>query len=198
MRVFIDFDYTLCNTDVVKADIRALPSVYGWDADRFFAAERAVTDRGHYSLRAHLLEYGISEAERSEIEHTFLLRAPTWLYPDSIPFLQANAEHQFFVLSLGEPGFQHAKIIASGVSSYISGIDCVAEHKDIVIEEAIVEGATQIMFIDDRPVHLDVVAQRFPHITCVRMSRPESPYLSEISAYTMKTVHDLSWSVDGV
>lgn len=198
MHVFIDFDYTLCNTNLVKAAIRALPSVYGWDGDRFLAAEQAVTDRGHYSLRAHLLEYGIPVGECAEIERVFFLHAPTWLYPDSIAFLKANAHHQFFVLSLGEPGFQHAKIMASGISTYIAGIDCVAEHKDVVIEEAIVEGAKEIVFVDDRPLHLDAVMRRFPHVTCVRMSRPESPYVSEISLYTTKTVHDLSWSVDGV
>lgn len=195
MRVFIDFDYTVCNTQKVKADIRALPNVYGWDVDRFLLSQQRVLERGHYSLRAHLVEYGCSPAECAAVERDFFSDGSRWLYSDAIDFLERNAEHELYILSYGDVAFQRAKIEASGVAALVSDVICVAESKVSGIAE-IISADEVFVVIDDRAKHLDDIAESYPNARCVRMLRPESPYLSEVVQAAVVLVQDLSFAIN--
>lgn len=197
MRVFIDFDYTLCNTVLLKEDIAAVAQAHAVELISLPESRETYNRIGHYTLRKHL-ELSQCPVDRIvAIEADFFSRASRWLYSDAIEFFTRNAHHDISILSYGDVDFQQRKIESSGIAHYAQHVLCTPDTKVETLKKYVQKNEPFII-IDDRAYHLNAVHEAFLQAQCVRILRTESPYLNEISTYAMKSVNDLSWSVDGV
>lgn len=197
MRIFIDFDYTLCNTLVLKKDIKEVFRAHGVDAIDLPESRDTYNRIGHYTVRKHLELSHCPQELIPVIENDFFSRATQWLYPDSAEFFARNANHDISILSYGDVDFQQRKIESSGLSVRAAAVICTADSKVEALKKHVAHDEA-FMIIDDRAHHLNAVCEAFPQAKAVRILRKESPYLSEISTCAVTLVDDLLFAVDQV
>ncbi|MCW1929888.1 MAG: hypothetical protein KIH62_001065 [Candidatus Kerfeldbacteria bacterium] len=197
MRIFVDFDYTLCNTVLLKEDVVTVAREHGVELVDLPESRETYNLIGHYTLRKHLERSQCPEEKIAAIEKDFFTRAPQWLYPDAVDFFQHSTKHQISVLSYGDVNFQQRKIEASGIAQLAHEVICTPDTKADALKKVLPANA-EFMLIDDRAKHLNEVCEAFPNAKAVRIMRKESPYLAEITTCAVSLVDDLLFQVDQV
>lgn len=197
MRIFVDFDYTLCNTALLKESIFSVAHKHGVSLVPLPESRETFERIGHYTLRKHLELSHCPSDSVEEIEQDFFAHASQWLYADAADFFQRNSQHIITVLSYGDVDFQRRKIESSGIAELAHGVICTPGTK-VEALRAHLQSSEPFVIIDDRATHLNAVCAVFPQARPVRILRAESPYHAEIATCTPYTTHDLLFQVDAL
>lgn len=106
------------------------------------------------------------------------LDARTFLYSDTLDFLNAKQTHELIILSAWTPSlgaeshaFQVSKIDKSGIADLVDKVVVMEGDKGPQVK--LLCGGAPTVFVDDRIDHLLATQAMCPEVTVVQMVRPE-------------------------
>lgn len=182
MLVILDLDYTLLDTTAFKRALTASLEPLGVTTDQFYdtygTVAHAVPGQHRYSFEAQakLLheKFGYSEADVLTRLQSVYEILPSFLYPDSVPFMQSLvAKHIPAVLfTWANPEHQAAKVKSLGIEQYLAQVIITSEDKGTA-ELDLPAPQSEWVFINDNPNELRALAARYPHATMIRITRPD-------------------------
>ncbi len=185
MHFVLDFDHTIYDTGSLwDFWVELLGSV---QIDKKTANEKGEEIFGSvFTLQKHLELLKIEEDVAKRLVDSFreltLQKSPELIYKDAIPFVNSNKDlHSFSILTFGDFSYQHEKIEACGISSYIDNILIAGPEKFKIehLKNLILESGSSIVFVDDNPRELTAVSDSGLPITLYRMIRPNSRHGEE-------------------
>lgn len=193
MKIFLDFDDVVFNT---QSFLEQLPGVYknfGVSPDLFDATYREIK-KEHvgkwlgYSFEAHikkLQEYCSldKEAVRKAMDD-FLEDTKQFVFLDAREFLRWCQEqgYQVSILSFGDLEFQTQKIRGTQLSGYITKILVTDQEKGEALLQEGISSQEPVWFFDDRVHFLGGAKKALPFIKTVLVLRPEGRYQDQKSA----------------
>lgn len=185
MRIILDFDYTVFDTEAFRVGMIDAFHECGVTDDIYRITEKELLhDDGYgvYSFDEHLQR--LSQQTQTSIEQlyelaqTVLNDLSTYIYPDALAFLQLVQEEKH-ILTFGNDDWQRTKIQRSGIEEYITSIRTVQTQTKAEGIQALLNENEKTVFIDDRGSAIDEVKQVFPDVYCIRLHRKGTPYYDE-------------------
>jgi FMN phosphatase YigB (HAD superfamily) len=193
MKIFIDFDDVLFNTQAFTAFLQEIFKNFGIGKELFRQTYEEVKKHTggknfSYTFEAHVkalqdhLEFdgeGLLQVLKNETADT-----SKFLFPDTLPFLEflRKAGHSAWILSFGDSGYQMMKIQSSGVGDRVGGVIITQERKERALEQQGLTQNEEAYFFDDRAHFLEGAKKIFPALLTVLVSRPEGRYADRRSA----------------
>lgn len=188
MKILLDFDYTMLNTDLLREAIFAAFYAHGVNRELFL--ETLEESRGNGRDWKPERQFAILEA-RGVGDITFLRQnfeavlagCRTFLFEDTMPFLEkAKKDHKLCIISYGEDSFQDAKFQGCG-SLFLDYFDPIVITQNIAKDKEAGElaGSDEAMFVEDNPLALRAAKKYAPHIVTVRINRGVGRYAREPS-----------------
>jgi FMN phosphatase YigB (HAD superfamily) len=182
MLVILDLDYTLLDTTAFKKGLTASLESLGVTNDQFVetynAVAHAVPGQHEYSFerQAHLLHerygYDIEEVLRRLTDTYKIL--PDYLYPDTLPFLKLLKQKGIYaaLFTWANPDHQEAKLRHLGIEHYLSKVIITSGAKGAA-ELELPAPVSEWVFINDNPIELRALAERYPEARMIRITRPD-------------------------
>ena len=178
---FLDFDHTLFNTDqFFHVDVRAAFLRFGIDATDWELSYSAVWPAG-YSLDKHAEEVSrrsgrlIPLEEMKQVLRNSFSDLRRYVFPDVMPFLQPAKKNsaRLYLLSFGNPEWQHYKVTASGLDGYFNDMffTGVQGGKAGLIEEQAKRAEQRTAVVDNDPTELDLIKDFVPEARTYWMNR---------------------------
>jgi len=169
---FLDFDHTLFNTDqFFHLDVRAAFLRFGIDATDWELSYSAVWPAG-YSLDKHAEEVSrrsgrlIPLEEMKQVLRNSFSDLRRYVFPDVMPFLDQAKKNsaRLYLLSFGNPEWQHYKVAASGLEGYFNDtfFTGVQGGKAGLIEEQAKRAEQRTAVVDNDPTELDLIKDFVP------------------------------------
>ena len=126
------------------------------------------------------------------------LDASSFLYPDTITFLEALERQKIVLLTAWDPvlgpqayEFQKAKVEKSGISKYVDQIVLMEGNKGMHIQE--LYDGTPTVFVDDKVEHLLAAKECCPDVRVIQMVRPSNAGLpTDASVQVVTDLAELS------
>ncbi|HYE60030.1 MAG TPA: hypothetical protein VEA18_02510 [Candidatus Kapabacteria bacterium] len=156
----IDFDDTLFDTQrFKKARLDALLACGVSEAiftESYIKARNNMTGAFTYSDRRHaeiLAEYGFDEEKIYEAFMKITAQLPSFLFPDTILFLEKlkTLQKPLILLSLGDSGFQETKVRGAKIHKYFDRRFMVSETKLSIMQHLLQQKQDEMVwFIDDK------------------------------------------------
>ena len=175
MKIYLDFDRTLFDTDRFLEDLNAISNKYHITDELFDKHYQLLKEEG-FNYRNTLKSIEKEFSFDKEIYHEyddFLKKAQEYVYSDVIPFLErVKNNYKIILFTKGNEDFQLEKINNTNLINYFDAIMISLKDKgelDIPYEECI--------FIDDNPHELDSINKRNPK-RIIRISRENTRYQS--------------------
>lgn len=169
---FVDFDITMFDYVASYQWVLDQLAAHGITKDMWtetYAKTKEVNtayDRGyHYNL---LLELASSPFSVEQLNSSYLSIVDSFIYPDTIEFLEKYKGNPKYIVSYGETVYQGQKITSTMIAKYFNEVFVTRGSKADVIAE--IPHANGI-FIDDRLEHLDAVQAKHPDIETVLIDR---------------------------
>ncbi|MFH1425898.1 MAG: hypothetical protein ABIG66_00480 [Candidatus Kerfeldbacteria bacterium] len=178
MRILVDFDYTLFNTEAMRRALIAVLEPFGVDENTYRSTEQEAKLDGVYHLTEHvrLLVGGDKQGEALEKMKAVVDNAGEFLYPDALPFLKDHSEHDVTVLSFGLPEWQERKIAGAGIDELVDEVVATEQSKEEIVKQW--EGE-DVVFINDRGSEIDAMHAVLPNAKYVWLRRDGAPYRDE-------------------
>ena len=177
MRLFIDFDGVLYNSNKFRADLIAQVEKSGFSREEVLDTYNAECLDGNYLPADHL--------NRLEKIHKFNLRlaearienlvnsAKKYLFPDvenSLKIISKLPNYQAEMISLGHPKFQPRKIKKAKIGRYFRKLHFTAVPKVEYLEN-LVKKNEKFIVVDDRGDALEEIVKKFPKAIAIEMRR---------------------------
>ena len=150
MKIYIDFDGTLFDTDKYNQDFINLFNKYGITNETFINERDAIFNKDNlfdlYKLAEHLIKkYNLNKEIKSKILN---ILNTSYIYPEIFECLNIlnNKKYKLYILTYGNIKFQETKINCSNISKYFKEILITEKDKsklNIDYEKSI--------FIDNNP-----------------------------------------------
>ncbi len=182
MLVILDLDYTLLDTSAFKRALTASLEPLGVSSDEFFETygivAHAIPGKHGYSFEAQAKvlheKYGYDEAEVLKRLTSVYDILPSFLYPDSVPFLEFLKERGIpaVLFTWANPEHQQAKVRSLGVEELLAGVIITSEAKESA-ELDLAAPEREWVFINDNPHELCDLALRYPQAKMIRITRPD-------------------------
>lgn len=182
MLAILDLDYTLLDTTAFKRALTASLEPLGVTTDQFFetygVVAHAIPGQHGYSFEAQakLLheKYGYDEAEGLRRLTSVYEILPSFLYPDSLPFLKFLKEKHVpaVLFTWANPEHQEAKVKGLGIGSYLTKVVITSEAKGTADLE-LSEPQGEWVFINDNPNEIRALAARYPEARMIRIKRAD-------------------------
>ncbi len=194
MRYVYDFDSTLFSTERLWQAERAMIISAGFDPEVVDETGDQAARLG-YSPRKHMEMLGMDADVIVDIIERFevLLRddAPSFVFADVIPFINARKDHSHSVLTIGDEGHQREKLLTSGIDKLIPNIT-IARPEETKASHLLrmLEQEQKLIFIDDNPTHLITAHEAKLPIDLVRIKRKGEYYAIE-----PHELDDVAWRV---
>lgn len=190
MKIFLDFDDTIFNTNRFKRDYLRAFFAYGITEEEYNDALSADNDEIRGVLKRYDPEKQIRNLEankgislgalRDDIAR-FLKDLERYVFDDFYHFSRCFAREDLYLLSFGDRTFQESKVRGAKVNKYFSEVIITETSKGSelwkVLENAKHDGG-EIAFIDDRPDQLMEVRREVKNIIPIRLVREEGRYRS--------------------
>ena len=184
MRIILDFDYTIFDTDKFRGAVQAMFAKHGVGAELF---KRSIEEsRGEAGEWHPVKQFEILRKERidkinsiREMLNRLTDDSQQYLYEDTMPYLEkASKNHEFSIVSYGEDKFQGAKIRGCrGACKYFNKI-LVTQNLNKDKEAGEIARGERAIFIEDNPIALVAVKKFSPNIITLRMNRGEGRHAS--------------------
>lgn len=200
MQVYIDFDYTLFDTNAMREGF-----IYALDfavtREQFVEAEQALWDKKGvlYTLEKHAEELAkkTDKATIGQIEEIMssklLDHGFESLYPDAISFLENNKEHDLHIITFGDPEWQREKIKCVGITDLVLDVITTDQPKEQLLSKLSIDGGA--VFLSDRGSEIDAMKQELPNERYIWVHRLDAPYYNESCEYADYEVADLNFIV---
>lgn len=197
MRIVLDFDYTLFDTEAMRRAFIDAVEPLGISEQQYRAAEQEAKADGVYSLGEHMqtLEQYTDSEKLNGVVREVMGRAPEFLYPDSVEFLEKNKEEHRTLLTFGNPEWQQRKIEASGIADYLDEIITTDKGKENVLNGWENE---EVVFINDRGSEIDVMHEALPAALFIMVRRQGAPYRDEDCELCSFVTDDLSFDIQSL
>lgn len=184
MRIIIDFDYTIFDTNALRKQILARIGDPALTLERYVDFEHDVIEQhGVYIPDMHKeLIVSAGHSDPLTIDGAFessLEDAQECLYHDVLPYIEharRKASHMM-LLSFGTPEWQTLKIMSSGIEGHFDEVLVTDTKKEDAI--GAFPNLDTTVFINDRGCEIDGIKHRFPEIRAVWLRRPGTPYYDE-------------------
>lgn len=182
-KVIIDFDHTLFDADDFKVALASSLRQFGVTDEIFWGTYRHARDlvgkELTYSFEKHVelikQRVKIDEVAALQALREILSRSEEFLFPDAKDFLGRliSLGIPTVLLTRGNPEFQRAKIMASGIDKLVNEVIVSDKRKEEEVKK-IIEGMRGIIFsVDD---HLDetlAIIDANPKVTPILKRRPD-------------------------
>ncbi|MFA5995669.1 MAG: HAD family hydrolase [Patescibacteria group bacterium] len=168
--VIIDLDHTLLDTTRFK---QALAKSLGLSTAKWDEIyEQFVADNGLFSPTDFLA--GASTEQRNQFYKT-LNQLPSFLYPDSLTFLdRVLKQHwQVIILTFGDKPWQQLKLKHLPLPKVVRTITTDLS-KHLIIKDLL--DTKKTIVIDDNAKELDAIKRAYPEIITYWMQRPNGKY----------------------
>ncbi|MFA6272102.1 MAG: HAD family hydrolase [Patescibacteria group bacterium] len=186
MKIVLDFDHTLFDTEKFKQALQDRLAMFGVTGDQFNSNYRIVKERsGYYNYREHLRLL----AQTEELDENDLLlnfneivnSANEFLFPDTVDFLNALKsipKSELYLLTFGQDEFQQAKVEASGIKAYFREIIDTVESKLLYFDQN--QDLQSAVFLDNRGKTIDQIKAKYSDIVAIWIKRENTPYDDEV------------------
>lgn len=169
MKIYIDFDGTLFNTDKFYQDYLAILNKYNISSFKIDEMKKELFTNRRFNLDI-LTDYIISKYNiknlKQEVESLY---NNSYVFEDVIPFLEKYKNYNLILLTLGDIDYQNRKIESSNLSKYFQDIiitDVDKSQLDINYKDN--------LFIDNNPKELIKFQNKGGKI--IRIRRIEDKY----------------------
>ena len=194
MKVYVDFDRTLFDCDRFLEDFYDIITKYNIPKDLFKECQNQSKRHGFnpYTI-LNDVEKKISFDKSIYLDIDELIHnTSSYLYPDTIPFLEYLNSHNYTVIILtkGNRDYQREKIINSHIDKYYSKLIVTMRHKGLLFLNYL-----QSIFIDDNPREIESLLIRKPK-KIIRIKRNMSKYSDIELKKEIKTVNNLHEIID--
>lgn len=193
MKIFIDFDDVVFNTQRYKTDLKKIFFRFGISADLFERLYFAYPPNSNnssvktYQLEKHLQvlrkKVSFKKSELRKAVERFLADTKKYVFPDTVFFLNHFKKKQLFLISHGDRNFQRKKIQGSGLASYFQAVEITGRKKSLGLKKFLrknqKEEPEKIFFLDDRRHYLEEAKRKFPSLISVLLQRPEGRYADQ-------------------
>lgn len=186
MKIFLDFDETLFDTQRFKKDLWDIFGRIGFSIGEIKKSYEIFVGAGNNtgfvnSPEAHLQfmqkqQAGKGDTGNRKLENFLSQDMSQYLYSDSINFFAGFRREDLAILSFGDDSFQRQKILKSGIESLVGGVFITQVEKSGVIDQLCKENIQDVYFLDNTPVVVDEVKQSLPWVKTILVSRPEGRY----------------------
>ena len=154
MKIYIDFDGTLFNTDKYKEDFMNVLKDYGIDEKVFEEVKKVICNNNKLFNIDKIIDYFIDNynVDNSLKFKIDSLLSNSYVYPDVIENLKAlsNMNYELYLLTYGDTDYQRMKINSADIECFFKDIIIAETDKsklDIDYENSI--------FIDDNPIEIE-------------------------------------------
>lgn len=185
MHFVYDFDATLFKTSSLWEAWQKVLKDFGGDEEAIVTTGNTLFGEG-FTLEGHGERLGISGKDFDKAVQKFYKKTKeagvSLVFEDVIPFLEAQRdEHRQTILTFGNRDYQHSKVTASTVLSYVDDVQIATPDmmKPQHLREFIESGSESMVFIDDNPRELEAVHDVGLPITLVRMIREGERHAEE-------------------
>lgn len=183
MRLLLDFDGTLFNTELLVEKIRNIFAPYGVTSADLEASYRAVY--GVYTPKKHIEElekrfgYLLNQKSIYAKLASLFRNGKIFLYDDTLYFLSLMGKERIpmVMVSIGDSAWQKRKLNACGITSFFEKI-CILhktnEGKNQIIEKLCSSSSGPHIFIDDKPSIIKsatILKRKFPYLTIIHILR---------------------------
>lgn len=190
MKIFIDFDDVVFNTQRYKTDLKKIFFRFGISADLFERLYFAYPPNSNnssvktYQLEKHLQvlrkKVSFKKSELRKAVERFLADTKKYVFPDTVFFLNHFKKKQLFLISHGDRNFQRKKIQGSGLASYFQAVEITGRKKSLSLKKFLgksqKEKPEKIFFLDDRLHYLEETKRRLPEVVSILLKRKEGRY----------------------
>ena len=170
MKIYLDFDGTLFNTDKFYQDYLNLFQEYGLDEDLINNIKLKLFKTTKFNLDI-LTNYLVKEYN---LDNNILLKVnnlynSSYVFKDVIPFLEKNKNLEINLLTYGDYNYQLKKIEGSNLKKYFKNIIITDKDKSKLNLDY-----QNNLFIDNNPIEI----KKFLEVTknVIRIRRKEDKY----------------------
>lgn len=193
MKVFLDFDDVLFNTQSFLEHMQELFQKFGIPPSLFRTTYEALRAKGgggsfpyHFDTHIKKIQESIGvniESLRPAVKK-FMGSTSQFVFPDAKDFLLFLRErgHEVYILSFGDVIFQQSKIENAGLKDLVTAMYITSTKKGDILQEQGITSLEEAVFFDDRVHFLEEVKGRFPNIKTVLVARPEGRFRDERSS----------------
>jgi len=191
MKVILDWDHTLFDTNHFKNDLAGALAIAGLPKRIFFETyQEAVRQKNgyyDYDYLKHLKIVGqrhhLSSKKIVRLKQKFLKvmnDGSRYLFPETVKFLKIlkKSGARLILCTLGNKELQRQKIYSSGAQKYFSLILITSGSKHKIVR-IFVEPKEKTYFLSDNIDELKKVAERFPFVKLILKKRPDKKEAGE-------------------
>ena len=176
IKLFIDFDKTLFDTNQVKERIIRIFGQFGFSQEEIEQTYLAETLDGKYSPEGQarrLYDIKKFDLEVAELKiKSMIFDSSRILYSDTIQFLDGLDKEKYEVdlLSYGDVEFQERKIKHSGIIDKFDNIYITSAEKQIYLKD-IAEDKENFFVLDDKMENLEKISADYPKAFMIYINR---------------------------
>lgn len=177
MKLFIDFDGVLFNSEKFRSDLVSQIEKSGFSKQEVCDAYNAECLDGNYLPADHLArlekirKFNIRLGE-ARVEN-LVENARKYLFSDvesSLKLLSKLPDYQLEMISLGHPKFQPRKIRKTRIGKYFQKLHFTAVPK-VEYFQNVVKANEKFIIVDDRGDALEEIVKNFPKAIAIEMRR---------------------------
>ncbi len=190
MKIFIDFDDVIFNTQRFADDLRKKFELSGISAEMFDRSysvnfKGKLRDIKKYNVWEHLKYFESKgyDVKKAEAGVAILMKkAYKYVFKDVPDFSNSLGKKNLCILSHGDIDFQKEKIISSKADRYFQKIIVL----DKEVKSSSIKGLIprkKIFFLDDKEVKIKEVKSKLPHVTTFLVKRKRRHHEDKKSRY---------------
>lgn len=177
MLIILDLDNTLLDTGRLKEAISKSLVCFGVPERLFWQIYKKIRKRGFYNHKIYLnylfKEKPINIEKCAEKLEKLNNQIKNFLYPDTLPFLKGLKKMgaRLILLTWGDTGFQKVKIKKAKIKHFFEKIFITETTKLPYLRQIAKNKNEEIYFIDDDPLEVKEVLEKFKNITALQIKR---------------------------
>jgi len=183
MKIFIDFDGVIFNTELFKKRLIKFFSENGISKKDFDKSYQYFKNQKiPYSVIKHLKLLFFLKKIKKKCRYNDILRP--YIFKDAEIFLKSFSKNNLYLLSYGDLNFQKQKIKGAKISDYFRRIIITNKNKAEILKQIIKKDKfgklEKIIFIDDQPRNIEEVSS-IRNITTIQLIRPPNKSILKFS-----------------
>lgn len=200
MKIFIDFDDVLLNTNGLKKALALAFEKKGVSQDFFIETYKKSKIKKRLFKIYHPEKHLMLMAEKSNLSYTIfnkifwnvIKKSKRFIFNDAKYFLAKFKKDELFLISFGANKYQREKIDNSGLQKYFKKIIMANNAKAEIIKLFCKKNnPEEIYFIDDRIKFIQGVKMTVPQVKTILLSRKEGRFQDRKNRYCDYAVKNL-------